>query len=985
MNRKFLLGGIFAATLGVVGVYLHAAGVFVPNDQPVGYVAQPGITSFDLTSNKEFIFRTDFRRSNWSGNLLKVPVTADGTVVEAAEDWNGAASHLDAQNFDTGRKIATLRSDGSKIAFRWANLSTTQQAAIGDSTRGPSILNYVRGQRTNEAPSGLGFRARSSVLGPLIHSTPRYYEYATYARVFVGGNDGMLHVFDADVGDEVFAYVPSMLIPNLNKLVVSPYTLQHYVDGNFAIERVTIGTTASRVLAGGLGAGGRGLYALDVTTANPASEAAVAAMILWEKTNTDTGFDNLGYTYGTPRIGRVKTGAGTSIDAVIVNSGYASTTGIASLFIINAATGALIREISTGSGTSVAPNGLSSVRSIDKDGDGTIDLVFAGDLDGQVWKFDLSAASSASWTATRIFTTSPAQAITTAPSVQPHPNGGYMVLFATGRALTAADITDATVHYAYGVWDSAPAANTSVLTQTLTEKVYSNGGAGIRVRTSTATAPNWASGGHRGWKTPLPGGERVLGDGTFFEGGRYYFTSTNPTITAANGVKGENWLNQLDYLSGGSPGEPFFNLNGDATVDDADRTSNSGTLDLTTAGVPVSKIIDPGLASQPVLASLAVLDTTLFTFNPDVLIPPATADRGVSGGHFDVDIYYSACAAGNNKCWIIANQKHFHEYDDIFNVTGVNFLNASSDTLNLVNAIPSTTTKFKVLAYNQYHSPAVKLTIADAPYVDIRNYGGLTTSGFNITNLPIHDRLQLEGIGSPKKLGFMFNLPLDAFASKDWAGDGNVRAGLIPTQTGCVNKALNAGPLGEPRNGAMTWQVVKSDTPQSALTMNVAGRPDLGWRVQDNLMTTWVLAEYTLFWHHPNGKCTRDAGWTDEPPQDTSPPDASKFQTKAAGSADPADGDFTTGPGGGTTTVTVNGNVTTIKTTNPDGSTRTETRTANADGTTKVVVTSCPPGASGSSCTTTTTLVPAPKSFTGTGGLQKASQYGRMSWRDVHE
>ncbi len=985
MSKKLILGGITGIALLGAGLFLRAAAPFDPNDQPVGYVAQPGITSFNLTSNQEHIFRTDFRRSDWSGNLLKVPVTANGLVVEVAEDWSGgAAVQLDAQSigigFDTNRKIATLSSDGTRIPFRWTSLSPTQQAAIGDATSGPRILNYVRGDRSNEAPDGAAYRERRTVLGPLIHSTPRHHDYAEleYGRVFVGGNDGMLHAFDADTGVEVFAYVPSMLIPNLKKLVADPYTLQHYVDGNVTSEPVRLNGAPGRILVGGLGAGGRGLYALDVTTANPANEAALASMILWEKTNASAGFTNLGYTYGTPRVARVRSGAG-SAEAVLVNNGYASTTGLASLFILDAANGALIREISTGSGSTASPNGLSSVRLVDRDGDAIVDVAYAGDLDGQLWKFDLSSTSAASWTATKLFTTSPAQAITVAPAAQAHPDGGYMVMFATGRMLSAADSTDASVHYAYGFWDGAPASNTTLITQSLTETGFVNGTMTTRVRIAASVAPNWAAGGNVGWKTPLPGGERVLGDGTFFEGGRFYFASTNPTITAPSGVVGENWLNQLDYLSGGAPGGPFFNLNGDGVVDDKDRVNG----DLSPQGVAVSKELDPGLGSQPVLASLAVLDITLFTFNPDVLLPPPPMDRGVAGGHFDVDIYYGNCPTKKkgSRCWQVLNQKHFHEYDDIFDVTGVNFLNASSPTLNLEKAIPSTTTPFKVLAYNQYHSPAVKFAFGGVPYTDIRKYRNpfvpeemLTSLDFKIANLPQHTRANVSTM--------LFNLPLDAFTVKDWAGDGDPRVGLIPTQPGCVRRELTEGRLGEARNGAITWQVVKSDTPQSALRLNVAGRPDLGWRVKDDLMPTYVLAEYTVYWHHPNGLCytTAQTAWTAQAAPDTSEPDPSRNQTPAAGSTDPKEGSFQTGEGSGFTSTVIDDNVTTI-TTVTDTETRTEVRTTNPDESTTVVVTTCAPVGTG--CTTVTTLIPAPKSFTGTGGLQKGSPYGRMSWRDL--
>ena len=201
-------------------------------------------------------------------------------------------------------------------------------------------------------------------------------------------------------------------------------------------------------------------------------------------------------------------------------------------------------------------------------------------------------------------------------------------------------------------------------------------------------------------------------------------------------------------------------------------------------------------------------------------------------------------------------------YDDKYDVTGVNMLNASLPVYNLPNAIPNLSTPFKILVMNQYLNPAAKLSVGGAEYESVKTYEGLaseTSAEALLSGLPIYTQ---TGIST-----FIFNLPLDAFKSKDWWEDGGaVRAGLIPTQTGCVNGVDHDGTTqtpglnGERFNGSLAIQIIKPDTPPEHLELN---GPDVsyGWRVRQDKFTDHVLAEYTVFWHHPNKLCYDDAAW----------------------------------------------------------------------------------------------------------------------------
>lgn len=240
---------------------------------------------------------------------------------------------------------------------------------------------------------------------------------------------------------------------------------------------------------------------------------------------------------------------------------------------------------------------------------------------------------------------------------------------------------------------------------------------------------------------------------------------------------------------------------------------------------------------------------------------------GLAGGHFDLDIYYP------NAKGSYGNKKHVHQYDDQYDITGEDLLSAHDPAFNLKNAIANTT-PFKVLVMNQYLNPAMSVAVGSSTYESVKtwqNLAGQSSSAF-ISSLPTYT------LADPN-FSLKFNLPKTAFFGKDWWGDlGGLRAGLIPTQTGCVNKVGSTGAFagqkglnGERFDGAFTIQIVKASTPASALEFN-NNKSDMkyGWRVKDNTsaskyFTDNVLAEYTVFWH-TSGKCYGVSGWLQNPP-----------------------------------------------------------------------------------------------------------------------
>lgn len=1122
--------------------------------QPIGYVGAPSASGYLLTSPQQ-IFAIDYSSADWSGDLHSRTIDASGTL-QLSDNWgNGAAYQIDQQNYDTGRLIVTYNTSG--VPFRWANLSAAQKTALDSATASGAstspVLDYIRGQRSNELPSGANYRARGTVLGDIIHSTPLHWNDGTNRTVFVGANDGMLHAINAGAlpngGKERFAFIPSQLISKLPLLKATPYTHRYFVDGQLAARRYPAYTesggaaqAARSILVSGLGGGGKGLFALDIG-AVPTSESDAASKVLWEISSATSGFANLGHTYGTPVLTKLPNGDA----ALIVGNGYNNSgNGHSSLFIINPHTGAKIDEIDAGTGSVASPNGLSSPTVVDADQDGRADYVYAGDIDGNLWKFDLAASPR---TAVKLFPTAtttqttPAQAITMAPGFKAHPLGGRMVTFVTGKIFDNSDATDASTHYAYGIWDrpAAYAANDTLLTQTLTEVNYTGVTPAIRVRTATSNVPDWTAGTghHMGWKTALPiGGERVVGDGAFVTGSVFLFLATNPAVSRTATPPGENWWMQLNAMTGGDNDTVRFDLNADTHFTTADQV---GTVS------PVGRYMGGGVRSQLTAFTTAGFDIYQANYDNNGDPPSSsssTATQGVAGGHFDEDIYYgsggttSATAAagsvaftyadsstsknvssliitangetvysgspgnykpkdldgfldgkssanytlvkdyqGNNSTvGIVAkstgaafnglvtvtlvtsgsspgftktdlsggtdatagggdtcvgaacqSKQHFHQYDDKFDVTGVNMLNPSSTTLDIKGGIPSLTQNFKVIVSNQYLNPAVKLHIGDPSYVYNVDAGYISLSTYLTTGIPSLATLQTyrrdpatvwpgsastvaAKLAQPKYIGSLaINMPVDALTAKNWWGNGDVRVGLHPTVTGCVKKAAGAndgnmyqpvippangvdGPgvkgysssttaataTGVRHNGALTIQIISDLTPDSALELNVPGRPEYGVRVKSSLYGTYVLAEYTTFWHHPNGYCYGDAGWTKNPGADNG---SSTLTTKAAGSTDPKIGSLgAVTPGTTTTTVS-----------NADGTTTTTTVVVvlNSDGTYTTTTTTTNSGGGGSSTTVSTShSIEIGGSVDSSGAIgggvtTPLEALGRVNWREL--
>jgi type IV pilus assembly protein PilY1 len=480
-------------------------------------------------------------------------------------------------NLDATQQLNFQSTFLSTNLSQWSSLDPATQQTIAKEI---NLVNYLRGDKgfedsdSNTAVNRL-FRYREAVMGDALESAPvfvgkpnfdyletSYAGFKTTSRtdtVYMGTNDGMLHAFNAASGTERWAYVPSVVIPNMWKLADRNYATMHtnYVNGTTTVSDVCSSTCANStdwktILVGGLNGGGKGYYALNVTGDTPA--------LLWE---FDTSKDNdMGYSFGNPVITKLKPDVYYPLGrwVVLLTSGYNNTTGDhpgkGFLYVLDATSGSVIRKIATGEGDSSTPSGLAKITSFVEYPSKNNETVYAygGDLKGNLWRFDINADTSASnpfLLATLKDIGGTAQPITTRPELGKL--SGYRVVFiGTGKYLENSDLTDTQRQTIYAIKDTGTFFNNA--RSYLTGQLLSTSGA---TRTATNSTANYFASGN-GWYVDLAvaiageGSERQNVQGRLVSG-----TLVVPTTVPSNAVcspGGYGWVNYFNYKNGGGNG-----------------------------------------------------------------------------------------------------------------------------------------------------------------------------------------------------------------------------------------------------------------------------------------------------------------------------------------------------------------------------------------------------------------------------------------------
>lgn len=577
-----------------------------------GASAAAATSSLEPVSGDNFVYVALYRTVKWDGDLDAFEIDPQTGEISSTALWS-AQEKLDTQvgsaSTGDGRTIYMFSGTAASklLAFTYANLTAEGKNGFFDSMCGASpklsqcsdltlnltatqkgmisgtnLVNYLRGQSNYEDQSGNTdrlYRDREHTLGDIISAVPVYlkkppFDYADFgygtfvtantgraATVFVAANDGMLHAFNALTGEERWAFVPTSVLGNLYKLADIDYSQNHefFVDGSPTIADIctancnTASATWKTILVGGLNKGGRAYYALDVT--DPTTPKG-----LWEFTN-----DDLGLTFGNPVVTKNK--AGTWV--ILFGSGYNNASpgdGNGHLFVVNAATGALIDKIATLEssnpvGSTTTPSGLAKINAwIESEVDNTAKRAYGGDLLGNLWRFDFddnySPAGKEAVKLAELRVGGNSQPITTKPELA-EVNSLYDVVFVgTGSYLGVPDLSNVEQQSIYALKDTLASTGlgdvrqgNQLVEQTLTQQTNS---VGRVIRTVSQNTVDWAT--KNGWYLDLDPANLSPGERVNIEMQQQYnilTVATNVPDPNACNVGGYGFLYNIDIATGG--------------------------------------------------------------------------------------------------------------------------------------------------------------------------------------------------------------------------------------------------------------------------------------------------------------------------------------------------------------------------------------------------------------------------------------------------
>jgi type IV pilus assembly protein PilY1 len=542
---------------------------------------QTGNTSSRTGGGGSLAVSVSYDPSNWTSTITASKIRPDGSISVGA--WSTDTSFTS----NVGRSVFSWDPGSSSgFAYSWANLSSSQKTAWFKNNN--DLFNWVLGDRTNESGTPPLFRKRSFLLGDVINSDlvvsgktdlgyssitgklgDDYPAFVTQKKslVYVGANDGMLHAFDAN-GKEVFAYVPSSLSPTIAKLAEDPYVHRNYVDGPLSLWDYYKSGWKS-ILVGGLGDGGKTVFGLDVTGVQSGGTFS-SADVLFEINDPE-----LGYAYSRPIVVQQPNKEWVAI----FGNGYGGVSNRAMLFVYNLSTKTLTK-IDTNVGTSALPNGMSSPSGLSLQ-TGFANAVYAGDYQGNLWRFDVD--KSGTWkianAGSPLFVAKDSggkgQPITAAPRLLRHPAGGIMIVFGTGKFFETQDRSDLNVQTVYGIRDiNAVVKRSSLVKQSIV--TGNNSTAAFRAVSNNLVDYNSAA----GWYLDLNSTDGVLATGekvvsSVIRVGEVIGLNTFiPSRNTCEGIGG-GYLMFLNPFTGGLSA-PVSDSDGDGVLDTVAGKSTAG-------------------------------------------------------------------------------------------------------------------------------------------------------------------------------------------------------------------------------------------------------------------------------------------------------------------------------------------------------------------------------------------------------------------------
>lgn len=522
-------------------------------------------------SSDTLLYQAQFEAGTWRGEILAIGIDDDGAVQVGDVAWQAsegipAPGTRNVYTIDDGGNLSNVQMDTG----RPLGLTDDQWEALEEDG---DLADYLLfGVTDDEVRNGGDFRDRAdTVLGDIVNSAPfvttggnfgysvlpeggsDYRDFLADKRdqdemLYVGANDGMLHAFNAtaDGGDEVFAFLPDSVFETLPDLANPAYDHRNYVDGHVEVADAYWDGDWGQALVASTGGGPPAVFGLDVTSGGLDD-------VLWELTPDDD--DQLGHVMDEINIVRMNNGE----FAAVFGNGYNSGEHEASLFIVPLDNPENRIVIETGEGSEDNPNGLGGVATVDLQGNGVIDRIYAGDLHGNMWRFDVSDGSSSGWDAELLFEArgpnGEVQPITAAPRATPHSQSGIEmnVLFGTGQYFAEGDDVVASnpdVQSFYALKDdgSGTVERSNLVEQSIVEQSLTS------EPPSRTLSDESVSAGDDGWHIDLwfnnmAEGERVV-DRAALVGDRVFFLTQIPEGEVC-GFGGRSWLMEMNAESGG--------------------------------------------------------------------------------------------------------------------------------------------------------------------------------------------------------------------------------------------------------------------------------------------------------------------------------------------------------------------------------------------------------------------------------------------------
>lgn len=595
-----------------------------------------GTSSGPIIDTGSAFYQTGYDPKDWRGTIKSFGFTSSNTVNTSVTLWNTDQTIVPAAPAPVYQSWQTV--DNVVVPLVYERFSPAQRVSLSQNV--PNGLSGIQLVEWAKGTNITGLKFRAALLGDIINSplvliSPTEktaadlsgdMSYTAYLAkksasmtpgLVVNANDGFVSVINTKDGRRRYAYMPSSVLPSLRYIADPSYingvSHKFLVDGQIGVFDAKVGATWKTLAIGGTGAGGKTFYGLQLFDGSTNDINAVWEISAPATPTPANAFNDLGYAYARPEVARLPNGRW----AAFISNGYGSHSGVAALYVVDVASGALIRKIVADS--TETNNGLSSVK-LRVNASNTVEAAYAGDLKGRMWKFQFAGEDSNGWGvafAGKPLFTAPAtslgatQPITVQPLLADNPVGGKMVFFGTGKFNETADKTNKDLQAFYAIWDAEGGSGqipiSSLQAQSVSGVFSGSSGQFVTVSQNDTTYP-----AKKGWYLPLVynnalTGERVINQASLVLG-RIIFTTASVDTTDPCSSFGTGKLVELDAFTGKMLNYAVLDTNNDGVVDSNDAISAGVVF---SGGIPTLNAIVNGALRKVVTDSSGGITTLI--------------------------------------------------------------------------------------------------------------------------------------------------------------------------------------------------------------------------------------------------------------------------------------------------------------------------------------------------------------------------------------